>query len=230
MALTTTAKIVRLLGLDNPPPEEVEVIDSCREGAEAFIQEYLNRSLEKARRTEYYHGNNQRVIYLRQRPVWEVHNLWLDHYGYYGVPADSFDNTTTLLTPGVDYVLDQDQAIPATTGPLSRSGILVRQKTVWPEVSRNYVPGRVSTETGPSFGNIKVDYTAGYEELPSDLLMAVAMLTALFKRLLPHGQLLESERIGSYSYTILTGRQMQSTHPVMGSVERILVKYKEVAF
>lgn len=230
MALTTTARIIRLLGVVDPTPDETEVIDSCREGAEAFLQEYLNRSLEKTRRTEYYTGNGHRVFHLRQRPVWQIHSLWLDHYGFYGVPSGSFDNTATLLTPGVDYVLDQDQATPSTTGPLSRSGVVVRQKTVWPQMDRNYVPGRVSTEAGPSFGNLKVDYTAGYEELPNDLLMVVAMLTALFKKLLPHGQLLESERIGSYSYTILTGRQMQSTHPVMGSIDRILTKYKEVAF
>lgn len=226
-SLMTTAKLITLLGSPSLEAEEYAQLDACRVAAETFLQEQLGRSLEKVRRVEYYAGNGQRVFALRHRPVWEIHNVWLDHYGFYGTVSGSFDSTT-LLTAGTDYSLDQDQPTPATTGYLSRSGILVRHRTIWAEMARNYVPGRVATEAGPNFGNIKVDYTAGYDPLPADLEVAISMLSSLFLRLIPHGQMLEGERIGSYSYSILTGRMMQQTHPVIGSIDRIIARHREV--
>lgn len=228
MALTTTDRVRILAGLPVLDADETAQLDACRKAAEEFLLQQVGRPLEKARRTEYYNGNGQRVFPLRNRPVWQIHNVWLDHYGFYGAPSGAFDNSTTLLTQGTDYVLEQDLHTPDSSGYLSKSGNLVRQRTVWAEMARNYVPGRVATEAGPNWGNIKVDYTAGYDPVPDDLVLAVTMLTSLFKRLAPHGQPLESERIGSYSYSILTGRMMQQTHPVMGSVDRIINRYREV--
>lgn len=231
MALMTTEAVILNLGLRNLEPWEVSQLDFCRSASEAFLEQQIGRKLAKTRRTEYYAGTGQRTFHLKHRPVWEIHNLWMDAYGFYGVPTGSFDNSTTLLVQGTDYVLDQDQPTPAVAGDsyLSRSGVVLRQRTIWSEVPRNYVPGRVSTEVSPVWGNIKVDYTAGFDPIPDDIKLAICMMASLYKRILPHGQLLESERIGDYSYSILTGRMMMQTHPVIGSLDRLINKYREVA-
>lgn len=232
MALLTLSYLKDYLGIPQDTTDGDAQLAALLASATATVEEYLGRKLEKERRTEYYHGTGQKTLTLRHRPVWTVHDVWVDHYGFYGVPADSFDNTTHKLTAGIDYVLHQDLQTPATTGPLSRSGLLVRMGTHWQEMGRVYYPGKVAPDIGPAFGNVKVDYTAGYDAttLPADLLAAIAMMVSMLKSSVPTGRVLESERIGDYSYTILTGRMMQGTHPVFGSLEKILARYREVSF
>lgn len=225
MALTTTTYIQNAAGLGPLNANDFAQLDACREAAEAFLLQQIGRKLEKARRTEYYSGSGQRELTLYQRPVWEIHALYVDHYGAYGTADGAFDSATTLLTEGTDYVLDRDVSGESY---LSLSGVVYRLRTVWAQTARNYVPGRVATEAGPTWGNIKVDYTAGYDPIPYDIQFAVAICANLLKRIVPYGQLLESERIGDYSYTILTGRQMQATYPVIGSLERLINRYREV--
>lgn len=198
------------------------------ESASAFMEEYCGRKFSKATYTEFYSGTGQKVLALRQRPVWSVTSVRLDHNGFYGTSEDAFD-ASSLLTSGVDYALDQDLAT-VSGQPVSRSGILVRLNTVWAEGNRTYMPGRVTPVAGPAFGNIKVVYVAGYETLPYDLQAALVMLVSLFQKNVAAGQPMMKETIGDYSYEVLSGRYLEETHPVFGSLDKILNRYKEVGF
>ena len=77
------------------------------------------------------------------------------------------------------------------------------------------------------FGNLKVQYTAGWTEddMPSDLVYACQSLCAVMIRTQPIGALLSSESLGSYSYSILGS----SDNPEMGDVRRILSRYREIS-
>ena len=228
MALLTLDTLKGYLGLAVTDTSDDVRLSLLLDAATAYAQEFTGRQLEKGSRIEYYAGTGQRTLALRQRPVWSITNLWLDHAGWYGVPSGSFSNTTRLLTQGVDYVLDQDLKTDAS-GPKSRAGLVVRIGTVWEELQRWRTPGHVSAENLPPWGNIKVEYVAGYDPsaVPADLQAAITMLVSLFSKTTQSGAPLEGERIGDYSYTVLTGRMMQHTHPVQGSVDKILARYRE---
>lgn len=198
------------------------------DAASAYLEQYCGRKFAKTTYTEYYSGNGQRALVLRQRPVWSITSVHVDHQGYFGTSPSPF-GTSTLLTAGTDYSLEQDLAT-VSGQPISRSGLLIRIGTIWAEMGRQYFPGKLATEIGPAFGNIKVVYVAGYETLPYDLQVALSMLVSLFQNTVVSGQPLMRERIGDYSYEILSGRYSETTHPVFGSLDKILNRYKEVAF
>jgi len=189
------------------------------EAAEAAVEKYCNRRFESRDYVEYYSGNNTQRIALRQTPVTAVTAVHLDSYGYYGANPDSPFGATTLLSPGVDYVLDED------AGGVSKSGVLIRIGTVWPVLNRVLPNSRLAPEIGPAVGNVKVEYTAGYAEAPADLKMATAMVAVNMRQIARRGgDKVRQEKIGDYAYTLfdrLVGA------PELGSVRATLSSYKE---
>lgn len=92
----------------------------------------------------------------------------LDTGGNFGQTPDSF-GSTTVLTNGVDYVLD----ISGYQGDgLSYSGILRRINGVWPNTLwygyRNLAPERRATN-----GGLKVTANVGYQIIPPDVKQAI---------------------------------------------------------
>ncbi len=124
---------------------------------------------------DYYDGNNQEFLPLRQRPV-QPNGLtvWLDPGGFYGDAPGAFGSTTavgqtnpTLLTLGVDYALKRDQPDGSSKCGLLRklgSGI-VGGAMSWPwdwQMRKGTLTARLPPGWPGGAGNIKVAYTAGY--------------------------------------------------------------------
>lgn len=219
MSLTTLSAVKAYLNVPDSNVSQDNWLDALRVGAEAVVKERVGRNLESQNYVEYYSGTSQRNIVLRQRPVTQVNNVWLDYQANFGQFPGSFP-TSSLLINGTDYVLDYDQG-----GTQSRSGILWRLHTVWAEIGREYYPGKLSAEIGPLYGNVKVDYVGGFVTIPDDLQYAVAYLVAWMKRNIPFGGVLGAERIGQYSYELMNYRHLN--YPELATVDQVLGRYKE---
>ncbi len=76
------------------------------------------------------------------------------------------------------------------------------------------------------FGNVKVQYSAGYQTVPADIQYCATTLVAGMVRNQPKGVELSSEGLGAYSYSILQG----SADPDIGNVRRILSRYCEMSW
>lgn len=218
--LATRNDIKTLLGLTGV--SEDARIDIWLSAADRAIKTYCNQNFEFATYTEYYTGNNQYRLALRQVPVVNITSLWVDNAGYYGDPASAF-GSSTLLTPGVDYTLDrQKDAEPSLTGIVFRLG------TVWPIQQRVGMYSRLTADIHPAFGNIKVIYDAGYATIPADLAYACMLLVSQMRRTYATGGFnLESERIGDYSYKLALNMLHQND---LASVNTILAMYKQLGW
>ena len=222
MALTTLSTIKSILNVTTTAQDAW--LSALRTAAEAVIARRCNRVFESATYTEYYTGNSTKYLVLRQKPVTSITSVYMDNDGNYGFTSGSFDSTT-LLTSGVDYSLDLD-----TNGTTSSSGILVRMKTVWPMLDRSYTPRQLVLNIGPSMGNIKVTYVAGYTTIPDDLQYAVALIVSIMRRTTPYGVPVTAERIGAYSYELANPYLSRHTpiQPEIASIEQILSKYRDM--
>ena len=202
-------------------------------GASATIKKYCKQNIELATYTnEFYSGNGKNDLALRQRPVNSVTSLYVDQYGYYNTTSNAFASTT-LWTEGNQFVLRRD----GPNGTASESGLLVRiggdtniwiagiwtQEALW--------QGKLAASRLPTWpvgeGNIKVTYSAGYalDEIPDDIITAVITLTAWFIRTVPTVAPLQSENLGSYSYTLMMRGLGQA--PELGSLRQLLSRYRE---
>lgn len=151
--------------------------------------------------TEYYRGNGTNALFLRRWPVVSVSGVWVWSGSYWNQGEDAFP-TESALVEGRDYALDIDQ--PDGT---SRSGILFRLGCNWP--ARWTRSRTLNASPGPSLGDIKVTYTAGWPTLPADLEMVLhRMVTAEFAGQLTGG-LMKSESFegGDYSYVMASAAE-----------------------
>lgn len=225
MALTTLSQIKAFLNVTN---SSIDVwLDALRIAAERAIKTYCNQEFESQTVTEFQNGTGKREIVLRQVPVLSVTNLWLDNEGNFGSTSGSF-SSTNLLEYGVEYCLDYDTTYQST--PISKSGIVYRIRTVWPERDRQYTFNRVSYQRGPSYGNIKIEYVAGYPSIPDDLQYAVCLMVSYMKLTAAlGGQPLKSEKIGDYEYELFfIGAQQALQAPQLGSMRQLLSRYRDV--
>jgi hypothetical protein len=220
MALTTVNQIKSFLG-QTSTVDDVQ-LEALRQAAEAEIAAYCNRSFETTNYVDFYSGNGTRFLALRNRPVTAVNFVWQDFNANFGANTPSF-GTDTLLTYGSQWTLDWDQG-----ATVSKSGVLIRVGTVWEEIGRVYFPGKLSADIGPAYGNIKVDYQAGFVTIPMDLQYCVAYLVKYMMRTLPYGASVDSEKIGQFTYSL--GRPRKDLTPEIGSLRQMLGKYREVSF
>jgi len=226
VALTTVAKIKGYLGIPAANTSQDTWLTALQPAAEAVVSEFTGRRFESQNYTEFYNGNNRRELALRWRPVTAVASVYLDYAGAFGHNPSSPFPASTLLADGVSYVLDWD----GPNAVQSRSGLLLRLNTVWPELPRSYsAPRSLTLDTGPLYGNIKVTYTAGYVTVPEDIQYAVAFLCSYMKRTIPQGGNVVEERIGDYSYALADGRRHEWQMPELATINQILSRYKEVA-
>lgn len=224
MALTDLATLKSFLNIPNSNTSSDIWLDSLREAAEASVKAYCKRDFESQSYTEYHNGNNTRHIVLRQRPVTEISSIYLDTSAYYGTNPDGAFGSDTLLTSGIDYALKFDQS---TT---SSCGVVIRINGVWPSNQREHWLHKISPQVGPAYGNIKVTYTAGYSTIPMDLQYAVCYLVSFMKRNINIGGQLGSERIGDYSYELLSPRFIGNAPPELTTSRQILARYREISW
>lgn len=224
MALVSLVTAQSLLGSNDVT--DANQLTAVLSAVDRIVKEYVGQEIESGTYTEYYAGNNTPYLVLRQRPVISITSICEDSFGLYGFGTDAFPSSMNL-TAGADYGLRLDGQNPATGTAWSKSGIVVRPYRVWSEITSFATPGNLTSETSPTFGNIKVVYVAGYPTVPMDIQLACIQIAKFVMRTLPLGQEVQSERIGAYSYDMGRGF-LEMGIPEAGTTRSILGKYKEV--
>lgn len=211
--------------------------------ADSWVKEYCGQTFERQRYREYYTGRNQTFLVLRRRPVKVVHEVRLDDYGRAGQWESAFADET-VLTEGADYFLDYDYSLGVDGGgaPVSwsKSGLLFRVGCAWPMFYRLASVGKLSSEMGPSVGNVYVDYSAGYdptkadgdpEAVPPALKDAVCLLAAYRRRNAAFGMPVTREKLGRWEVETAHSRANAPIQPgVPDEVLAMLAPFRELAF
>lgn len=219
--LTSLGQIKSFLNIPGSDSTQNSQLTGLQIAAESIINNRIKRNMEPTSYTEYYAGNSQRAIILRNRPVLSIISVHEDYQAYYGYNPTSF-GPATLLEPGTHYTLDLDTGITE-----SKSGLLIRVGGIWMEAGRVYYPGKLASEIGPTYGNLKISYTAGYNIIPMDIQYAVCLLISSMKRNVMFGTEVSTEKVGEYTYELFdTSRQRD---PIIASVDQILSRYREQA-
>lgn len=159
----------------------------------------------------------------------------LDQGGYGGQAPNAFQNANAnlQLIQGTNFMTVLDSG-----GRVSHRGIL---RMIggglggwWGGYGQlNQYVGKLAAYRLPSWPtgylNIKVQYSAGYEEVPADLQYAATALVAYMVRNQPYGgDPLQSESLGAYSYSLLSGAGSQNQ--VLGSIITTLSRYREASW
>lgn len=239
--LATLSQFKTLRGISQSDTSNDTLFSMLLANAQSDIESFCDRKFELATYTEYYSGNGNRNFCLRQRPVNSIASLYLDLGGYYGQAPNAFQ-ASSLLTPGVDYVLQYEEG-----GSTSGSGLVTRISGTFggftafaTNLNVNYTGGTLTQQGAmPRWpkrdGCIKVTYSAGYDSsanpslVSGDLQQAHLMMTTVFYLTRKTaGQLYSGETLGKYSYT-LRG-PMAGEPPEMGTIRQILSRYREVSF
>lgn len=210
LGLTTLSRLKLALGKDVTDTSEDDRLLTLLDAAEATVARYLNRNLLRDTYTEYFNGTGRPSLVLSHRPVISVTGVYVDPVGYYGQSAGGFA-ASTMLTQGQDYALVNPNANERNPG------ILTMLSALWDGTGlSNWPQGQ---------GNVKVVYVAGYTQVPADVSQAVAMIVGQMLAQSDRGLPLQSETLGEYSYSLLTGAPGQ----LMAGARQLLNNYREVA-
>jgi hypothetical protein len=213
MALTTLADLKTYLGITDT--SEDTLLNLLIADGDAAILGYIGRAIEQATLTEYYSGDRTQMLVLRQRPVTAVTSVHVDDSGYAGQAAGAFDSTTEW-TAGEDFYIRTEVENESNTGEL----VAIKG------------PGTFTADGDPKTwgewpngtGNVKVIYTAGYATVPSDLAAACRILVAWMRASRDNGMPVKSERLGSYSYTLLDDTGI----PELATIRGICNRYRNM--
>lgn len=224
MLLTDLRELKIFLEIDPDNTEEDVKLAFMIEYASSLIEEIINRpNMSAQSRTEYYTGQGTQKLVLKSRPVYTTPTIqvFLDTNGFFGSTSGAFGSTREL-TYGEDFALQIDQ--PDGT---SRSAILYRIRDVWPMQAARQV-GYLSTFALPTYGAIKVIYTAGYtvDNLPPVFRLAVNLLIANMRNIFPLGAGITSE---SYEGRSLAFANENRAY-LLSLVRPILLPYKSWRF
>lgn len=196
------------------------------QAADAIIKEYCGQPFDcpPVSYTDFYTGTGTQYLTLRTRPCLSVPapQVWLDPFGYFGEANGAFA-PNTQLTYGADFLLNIDQR----DGVTSRSAILIKPDSAWPQIPKAYIPGRLTPEQMPSFGNIKVTATYGFNAIPYDLQHACNWCAAYIKRAGPQGGNLQSEGLGQYNYAI--AQRALGAMLEIGEIRQVLSRWRDIA-
>ncbi|WP_397570654.1 hypothetical protein [Schlesneria sp. T3-172] len=170
MTLTTLNAVKDQAGIPRADTTRDNQIKAFICGISDYVTRFLGRNIEQQEYTEYYSGDGTVELLLRQYPVISVQRVCVDSGGYFGDPANAFPSANDLVS-GVDYALVAGQWGKGSSGILRRIG---GSWAAWPA----RVAGTVQSLPSKAQGNILVEYTAGYAEIPPALVMAVNSLVA----------------------------------------------------
>ena len=164
-------------------------LQTALDAASAEIRRWCGRDettgFASATWTEYYSGNNEAVIQLREFPV------------------SSVTSVTVRYAEGSTETLDTTSyRVNSRTGLLSRidvsRGRFASMRSDSQVTSGTFMP---SPRWPDGFDNITVVYVGGYATIPSDLQMACMRVADLMYPSRGRDGSLISETIGEYSYT-----------------------------
>lgn len=203
--LTDLIECKRILEIDPLNTSEDAKLNFFIEYAGDLIEEYLDRKLALASRTEYYDGTGTPQLRLRCRPVFTTPTIqvWEDKTGYYGSESNDY-GSETALTYGADFFLKVDQS----DGISSRSGLLIRRNAFWPKKDARQ-RGLLSPYVTTGYGAVKVIYTAGYsvDTMPSQIRAASNLLVARLRALFPTGMEVSSESYEERHVSLVAARK-----------------------
>jgi hypothetical protein len=176
----------------------------------------------------YYCGNGRKKLVLRQRPITAVSAVYLDTTGRFDQNPDGAFASSTLLVAGTDYLIPWDGCLPGTSTKCCRAGIIERIGTVWPGTYA-WTPGRLTAQTLPAQGNIKIAYTAGWpaSSIPTPIRGAICQIAASIRRNAKIGGNINSESQGAYSYSLFG--PIANQWPEIGSIRGMLSTFKDIA-
>lgn len=225
MALTSLAAVQMIPGMAKKPAAWLQSLVLAMDAA---IIKYLQRNIELDDYTQFLSGKGRSEIVLKQTPIVTINHLYLDDAGYFGKAPGAFA-AGTELTEGVDFVAVIDDG-----ATLSESGLVLKISGAnggfLGAYPRQCYPSKLAGSKPPfwpaGYGNIKVEYSAGYAEVPLDLANAAASLVVYAARNQPGGGILSNESLGSYSYSTI---QLAATGncPELGSIGETLKAYRE---
>jgi len=204
MSLTTLADLKTRLGLSGTG--EDDLLNLLIVQADSFFEGQTNRSIESNSYTEYYNGNGRDFLYLDNRPVTSITNLYVDQEGYYGQAAGAFA-AATEWTAGDDFALvrsDESEKNRGLVRALKHREFYSHQGGIWPA-------GK---------GNIKVVYDAGYTVVPDDLQGAAQSLIALWRSAAEQGLPLRSEQLDSYAYELMRSGESIEAAVISAAIDR----------
>lgn len=163
--------------------------------------------------------------------------VYSDYNGYYGQRPGGFPDST-IAVKGSHFIVVTDRNRTRSRGVNSSNRGLLRRvggfgSTIggagWS--SEVTYQGKLAGHRLPYWprgeGNLKLYYSAGYYPIPYNLQYAAAMMVAYMVRNMPSGTGLSSESLGAYSYSVLS---QNNETPEIGSIQRILARYREPSF
>jgi hypothetical protein len=191
----------------------------------ALIEKYLGRTIAQHSYTEFYDGQGTENLIVNQYPIVSVQNLWYNQGGFWGDPNlvnpnSVFQTPQDLLVQGTDYALRRDQPDGS-----SASGIIYKINDVWTKFIQRS-PGLLSPTLQIGYGNINLQYTAGYNQIPADLTLALDIVIAYLRSWAQYGRPLSSE---SYEERAVSYEKLHGPFGILNPVISILAKYKRNA-
>ena len=209
MALTTLADLKTYLGITDS--SEDDLLNLLIADADAAILGYLDRSIEQATLTEYYSGDGTTNLLLQQRPVTAITSVHVDSGAYAGQASGAFASTTEW-TAGEDFYAQSVVENESNPGNI----IAIKGPGTFTADGDRQTGGEWPRGTG----NIKVVYTAGYSTVPGDLAAACRILVAWMWSSRDNGMPVKSEKLGSYSYTLLEDTGIPELSTIRGLCNR----------
>ena len=213
-SLTTVDDLKTFLQIASSDTSEDTRLEELLDGVEWAVESFTKRRFASRSYTEYHDGNGRQLVVLRNRPVTAITSVKVDATGYYGNGTNAFA-ASTAWTIGTDYTpknLTADEDNPGLL--IALKGSMFDGRGVWPE----------------GIGNIEVVYTAGYQTIPSDLILAVHQLASGVRQGAVKGGPIASETIGKYSYTLLAGNSGSAGGVSIADARSCVARYREVAF
>ena len=217
MALTNLNSVKDQAGISRADTTRDTQLLSLISGCTDLVKRYLNRDIESQSYTEYYSGDGDVELILRQFPVISVQRVSIDLGGYFGDPSGSFPSSGDLVA-GVDYAQQSGQSGKGS------SGILRRINGVWPCIAARS-RGTLQGLPPEPMGNILVQYTAGFATIPASIQMAVNSLVIRVAEMASTGM---AESGGSYEDFSVQYLTSPDAIRLLGTVERSLAAFKSI--
>lgn len=238
------AQIKTMLGITDSTLDQLLTI--CYNGADTGVRSYLRRGAartvfaawpELCTDSIYMSGDDRPELIFPYIPLVNVQALYLDPNGYAGQGQNNPFNSSTLLTPGRDYMVDIDDGQQSAKGIIRRLGGL-NSGGIWGNYgwapnsgtgswqgSGPLALGGRNLASWPAFpGCIKITATVGYAApLPYDLQAATMELAIfLYNTRKTGGLMYSSESLSAYSYAYLTNSKL----PEIGTMRQQLARYR----
>lgn len=217
MALTTLAAVKAQAGISASDTSRDFQLKSFIDGVSSLMKRQLMRDIENQEYVEFHSGNGLPFLLLRQFPVTAVTTVCVDDAGYFGTAPSCFDSSQNLVE-GVDYALVSGFA------DLGSSGILRRIGSTWHQPASR-TRGVLQTLPGVPCGNIKVQYTAGFQVIPPGISLAV---NSLVIKLCSQAELGGAIQSMSYEDAAVTYLNPADLVHAIGSIESTLANYRSI--